>query len=208
MLTHPTVPDIAVFDRSAAVRRGVRAVLEEAGYRVSEHDPHDLPASIRAAAIVATVESGGDVAHLARIRSVAPEACLLVLAQGVEFTTVIQAVRSGSTAVLPWNARPEIIVSALGSALDGLATLPAHIVADLASRVRASTASLLDQREAEWLQYLASGKTVAALADKVGYSEREMFRTLAELYHRLGASNRSEALVKATQLGMLGDAVD
>jgi len=43
------------------------------------------------------------------------------------------------------------------------------------------------------------------LAEQVGYSEREMFRLLGELYRRLGAANRSEALDKAARLGVFDD---
>jgi hypothetical protein len=35
----------------------------------------------------------------------------------------------------------------------------------------------------------------------VGYSEREMFRLLRQLYDRMGVRNRTEALLKAAQCG-------
>jgi DNA-binding CsgD family transcriptional regulator len=59
------------------------------------------------------------------------------------------------------------------------------------------------RREMEWLRQLASGTTVAKLADGAGYSERAMFRLLRDLYQRMGAQNRTEALLKARQRGWL-----
>lgn len=56
----------------------------------------------------------------------------------------------------------------------------------------------------EWLAALASGSTVARLANETGYSERVMFRRLADLYGRLGVSGRAEAIVAAERLGLLG----
>jgi hypothetical protein len=44
---------------------------------------------------------------------------------------------------------------------------------------------------------------VARLAATVGYSERMMFRLLADLYARLGADNRTRALMRARDEGWL-----
>ncbi|MDQ3641282.1 MAG: hypothetical protein M3450_07420 [Actinomycetota bacterium] len=57
--------------------------------------------------------------------------------------------------------------------------------------------------EVGWLQTLARGATVARLAGEVGYSEREMFRILSNLYQRMGVVSRTEALVQAAQWGLL-----
>lgn len=53
------------------------------------------------------------------------------------------------------------------------------------------------------LQALAHGSTVHELAQEVGYSERELFRILADLYRRMGVSNRSEAIVQVAMWGFL-----
>jgi DNA-binding NarL/FixJ family response regulator len=45
--------------------------------------------------------------------------------------------------------------------------------------------------------------TVHDLADKTGYSERAMFRFLAGLYGKMGVSNRTEAVLLASQRGLL-----
>ena len=60
--------------------------------------------------------------------------------------------------------------------------------------------------EAEWLRALADGATVAALAERIGYSERETFRMLGELYAKVGVRNRTEAIIWATRHGVLDPA--
>jgi DNA-binding CsgD family transcriptional regulator len=50
---------------------------------------------------------------------------------------------------------------------------------------------------------LATGMTVAQLAAKAGYSERAMFRLLRSLYVRMGAKNRTEALIRAYEHGWI-----
>jgi DNA-binding CsgD family transcriptional regulator len=44
---------------------------------------------------------------------------------------------------------------------------------------------------------------VVRLADRAGYSERAMFRLLRQLYLRIGARNRTEALMRAHERGWL-----
>jgi DNA-binding CsgD family transcriptional regulator len=56
-----------------------------------------------------------------------------------------------------------------------------------------------------WIVELSRGSTVVALAERYGYSERVMFRRLGEVYARLGAMNRAEALVAAERFGLLED---
>ena len=58
----------------------------------------------------------------------------------------------------------------------------------------------IDGRQAEWLRSLSQGMTVDELADRAGYSERAMYRQLRRLYERLGAANRTEALLQAMWL--------
>jgi DNA-binding CsgD family transcriptional regulator len=67
-----------------------------------------------------------------------------------------------------------------------------------------STSPQFVPREVEWLKALASGGTVAALAQANEFSEREMYRLIGALYSKLGASNRSEAVALAKQRGLIG----
>jgi DNA-binding NarL/FixJ family response regulator len=62
--------------------------------------------------------------------------------------------------------------------------------------------SLTDVEQA-WLRRLAAGGTVAGLARGCGYSEREMYRRLSDMYSRLGARTRTEALLLAERFGLL-----
>jgi DNA-binding NarL/FixJ family response regulator len=61
----------------------------------------------------------------------------------------------------------------------------------------------LPTAQLEWLRALAQGITVAQLAERHGYSERAMFRHLRDLYARMGAKGRTEALMLANRRGWL-----
>ncbi len=64
--------------------------------------------------------------------------------------------------------------------------------------------NLIGDVELAWLRFLASEETVADLAKRIGYSEREMYRRLRRLYSRVGASGRMGALLRVAPLGSAG----
>jgi len=56
-----------------------------------------------------------------------------------------------------------------------------------------------------WLSILANGGSVHDLAERVGYSERALYRLLHALYGRLGVSSRTEAILQASRRGLLNN---
>jgi DNA-binding CsgD family transcriptional regulator len=56
------------------------------------------------------------------------------------------------------------------------------------------------------LQLLADGKATDEVASCLGISERDIDRHLATLFARMGAANRSEAVVAAGRRGLLESA--
>jgi len=66
----------------------------------------------------------------------------------------------------------------------------------------ATSVTVTEQR---WLTALAQGSTMVELAAAEGYSERHLRRMLADVYRRLGADGRIQALVRAATLGLLDD---
>lgn len=53
------------------------------------------------------------------------------------------------------------------------------------------------------LQMMAAGQSMAKIARHLQVSERTLYRTARRLTHALRAETRSEALVKASQWGLL-----
>jgi DNA-binding NarL/FixJ family response regulator len=53
------------------------------------------------------------------------------------------------------------------------------------------------------LRALGDGTTVAELADREAFSERDMYRQLQKIWLRLGVINRHAAMVRAVKLGLL-----
>lgn len=93
------------------------------------------------------------------------------------------------------------IVGVVGAALDRRTVLPTEIAHTLAHSGEADDG--VDERQALWLGALARGVTVEELGRSVGYSERAMYRHLGALYGRLGARNRTQALLQALRRGLI-----
>jgi DNA-binding NarL/FixJ family response regulator len=108
-------------------------------------------------------------------------------------------------AVVEWRAETGRIVEVAEAASRGDALIPSDTARalPLAGGDPHADRPFVDEEEADWLDALARGATVVGLADDYGYSERVMFRRLRDLYERLGASNRSEALINAVRFGLL-----
>ena len=98
-------------------------------------------------------------------------------------------------------------MAALTHAIEGWTRLPVATVAALAAEWPGAHTPRPDITDEEigWLAELASGETVARIADETGYSERAMFRRLHEVYERLGVSGRTEAIVAAERLGLFAE---
>ncbi len=61
----------------------------------------------------------------------------------------------------------------------------------------------LDDIERAMLIQLKAGVAIVDIAAELGYSERSMYRSLARLWDKLGASDRKEGIRRATEEGLL-----
>jgi DNA-binding NarL/FixJ family response regulator len=114
------------------------------------------------------------------------------------------ALRAGAVGVLPHDCPPRHLRRAVRVALSGRVDLPIPVLRQLTS----ITHHLPAQPEPvaadlELITALASGVTVARIAEQAGYSERAMFRRLKQLYVRLGVEGRYDLLETAHRRGWL-----
>ena len=196
---------VAVVDRVPMYARGLAATIEDHG------SPVDIPADLLAWArppggvlVFLTLSDDIDWQALAALVEARPDAVVLgvVTAPGVD--VVVRAVAAGALGVMPRDAGPATVGVVLGAALEGQTLISAEILRALVSRpVEAPARQPISEDEIGWLRRLADGATVAHLAEQVGYSERMMFRLLANVYARLGVHNRTRAVIRARDEGWL-----
>lgn len=187
-------PRIAVLERAASYRRGLEAALQDAGFAVVEPEAAEV--------LLVPLRDPGDCA---RIDDAVGRSRVVALLPDSEARSFTHALRHGVAGAAAWDEEPDRIVAAVEAAVAGLLFVPTTTAAAMASWSPDphGEGPVLNPDEVEWLLELARGGTVVRLAEAFGYSERAMFRKLADLYARLGVSGRAEAVVAAHRLGLL-----
>jgi DNA-binding NarL/FixJ family response regulator len=197
---------IAVSDSTPALQRGIAAMLVEAGYRVEA--PEDVVSWAQQEArwvVFMGLRSAEDWSRLEAVAKGRHGLTVVAMLEDTAVPIVVRAVAAGAAAVVSRDASPDTIRLALEAAVEGRSLLPTDVVENLLEPVEPSRDRREgpSERELEWLRALASGLTVSQLASRTGYSERAMFRLLRQLYARLGVGNRTEALIRAQEQGLL-----
>jgi DNA-binding NarL/FixJ family response regulator len=193
---------VAVVDRAPAYRRGLELAFSEAGYRV-EH-PADMGRWAEAAgirALVATCRSASEARRLALARARGADTVAVALLGEESSAAYREVLETGVESAVARDASLDRIVEVVGAALGRRTVLPTEVARSLARGGQDEDG--LEDQHADWLRALARGATVGELAESVGYSERAMYRQLRRLYERLGATNRTEALLQALRRGLI-----
>jgi DNA-binding NarL/FixJ family response regulator len=198
---------IAVFDPASSYRRGLGAAFATSGYLVQDADDVRVQAVLTDVDVVLfTIRSANDWQVLREVLTVNPEVKLVALLVDPTPDRHAEALRSGAHGAADWEAAPETIVDVVRAALDGKTLLTTSVAQAMAG----TTPALYDpewitEDEISWLRLLAGGATVQQLAEKIGYSERALYRMLHGLYGRMRVSNRTEAILQASRWGLLAD---
>jgi DNA-binding NarL/FixJ family response regulator len=197
---------IAVVDPVPAYCAGLVAVLAAEGFACAHVDKVDeTVAHPGRTALLITVRSDEQWRTINEHGHRCPTTCVIALLVDASPSGYRDAFRAGACSAVPFDAPVETIVAVLRAALDHHALLPVDLAHALAAADTSATNGWITDAEADWLRHLKTGMTVARLAEKVGYSERSLYRLLHDLYGRMSVSNRTEAIAKAARLGLLAD---
>jgi DNA-binding NarL/FixJ family response regulator len=178
-----------------------------------EHLPASYRRGIERAAADAGVASGDGTGvtlipldrspeRCTRVRQLVEVGVVVALLEPFDAGGIAHAVDHGAW-FADLGAEPEQVVATAIAAVEGDARIPLAVLDTVIGHLDSHAVAELTDEESAWLVALAGGATVVRLADEFGYSERALFRHLHDLYSRLGASNRAEALVVAERRGLL-----
>lgn len=186
-------------------RHGLSSGLTAAGMLCSSVvDPAAAAGHLRPGIPVVLVVAQDQVAGLLPVQRSLPAPAVNVVHVLTELSVddCSAALRAGATGLVAVDAELDHVVEVVRAAAVGRSLLPAEVARALC-RPQSGPRPQLSPREREWLRRLAESTTVSSLARGSGYSEREMYRLLAGVYTRLGASGRTEALLLAERWGLL-----
>lgn len=158
---------------------------------------------------------GHGVQAIRALRATQPAAEAMVISVLADDRTVIEAIEAGASGYLLKDSDPLNIIEAITELLAGRSPISSTIARTIVRRLsgqRAPTASAhmdeeepprLTPRELDILWGIAKGLTYAELADRLQISKQTVPVHIKNIYRKLEANNRSEAVFEASRRGII-----
>jgi DNA-binding NarL/FixJ family response regulator len=183
-------------------RMGVRTALRGAAYVCAEAE--DAEQAIRAAkreqpevCLVGRSLIGDGIRAARGICRAAPNAAVVVVADGIDTDDLMDAVRAGAVGyVSAGDLHADGLRRIVRAAADGEAIVPRATVRRLLEELR-DRGDRLGAREVQVLSMLRRGYSTAAIAERMGITPTTVRRHISDLVHKLGVEDRS-ALTRRT----------
>jgi DNA-binding NarL/FixJ family response regulator len=206
---------IVIFSVDPILRRGLEELLRGTPTLTVvgvANDPSALLRFIDQNHVDAVLADAPPHEHLAEWRIRHDQTAFVVLVDGGDDENSLDALYAGAQAILPRSADRSEIVVAIKAVTNGLAVLPRELLAtllngsspvdELLDRDDAGRAPLTP-RELEVLAAMADGVSNKAIARRLGISFHTAKFHVAAILAKLDADNRTEAVRKAAQLGLV-----
>jgi DNA-binding NarL/FixJ family response regulator len=209
---------VILVDDHAVVRKGIREFLEDEGdirvvaesadgenalALVKEHEPNVVVLDIQMPGI-----SGIEVAR--RLRAAGNPVGILILTAYDDDPYIIAGIEAGANGYVLKSAAPEEIVRAVRAVHEGQSAVDPAVATKLVQYLsgRSGTpagkaAEALTDRELQVLALVAHGLTNRAIGRKLGISDRTVQGHLANIFVKLDAASRTEAVMAAVKLGWI-----
>ncbi|WP_448808577.1 response regulator [Agromyces bauzanensis] len=146
-------------------------------------------------------------AATARILEASPQTRVLILTTYETDDHILGAIEAGASGYLLKAAPQDEILTGVRSVVAGETVLAPSIAATLVSRVRAGAASAapaLSPRELEVLRLVADGRSNPDIARTLFIGEATVKTHLLHVFEKLGVNDRTRAVTRAMELGLLG----
>ena len=211
---------LAVIDDHALFRAGLISLLGEmpgfvvVGQADDGREALDLVRNTRPDVLLLDVNMPGvgGVATVKTIRKLPEdEQCrILMLTISKNDDDLLGAITAGADGYLLKSSDPEELSQAINLVYQGLSVLSPQVtgqvmrVAAIADQDRVARSGL-SEREMEVLECLGRGRTTSQIAEELFISENTVKTHVRHILEKLDASNRSDAVIKAVQLGLIGD---
>lgn len=155
---------------------------------------------------------GNGVDAIRALRSRQPEAEAMVISVLADEAVVLEAIAAGASGYLLKDADSIDLIEAVNDLMSGQSPISSRIARVLVRRLGERTQGdaaptgprgMLTAREMDILWGVAKGFTYAELAERLGISRQTVPVHVRNIYRKLEASNRSEAVFEATRLGLI-----
>lgn len=206
---------IVLADDHPVVREGIRGMLagyddiDVVGQAASGPEAVDLVAALRPDLVLMDLRMpGGDgVAATRTIVAAHPATRVVVLTTYETDQDILRAIEAGAGGYLLKDIAPAELARSVRAAAAGETVLATSAASALLGRLRgAASAPALSPQEVKVLRLAADGRTNAAIGAELFIGEATVKTYLSRAYEKLGASDRTSAVRRALELGLLDDA--
>jgi DNA-binding NarL/FixJ family response regulator len=143
------------------------------------------------------------VSAIAQIKAQHQDIQILVLTTYDSDSDILPAVEVGATGYLLKDAPREELFQAIRAAAQGKPMLTSSIAARLMKRMRSPTVEALTSREIDVLKLVAKGANNKQIASQLYITEATVKSHLIRVYGKLGVEDRTAAVTKALEQGIL-----
>jgi DNA-binding NarL/FixJ family response regulator len=191
------------------VRAGIRAELSRNGAEIVA-EASSADEAVAAAAehhpdiVIVDLEAGTEVCD--RLTATLPETPIIVLAEPGDETHVAAAIDSGARGYLLKDAADLDLAAAVERVLSGESVLDPRAAAALIDSRQSAADPKLSRQELNVLRLVAEGLTNPEIGSRLHLSRHTVKEYLSHAMRKLEATNRIEAVRKATELGLIGGA--
>jgi DNA-binding NarL/FixJ family response regulator len=202
---------ILVVDDHPVVRTGLVALLggeadlEVVGQAASGEEALALAAESRPDAVLCDLRLGpglDGVGVVTTLRERPHPPAVLILTTYDNDSDIVRAIMAGASGYLLKDAPADAIAEGLRDAVAGRLVLTVELERRVTDRMVAGVPAL-SERELDVLGRVAAGRTNREIAQDLFVSEATVKTHLVHAYAKLGAGNRTEALAKAREHGLL-----
>ncbi|MDR6611423.1 response regulator transcription factor [Leifsonia sp. 1010] len=203
---------IVLADDHPVVREGIRGMLqgyddiEVVGQAGSGPEAVDLVAALSPDLVLMDLRMpGGDGVSATRaIASAHPATRVVVLTTYETDQDILRAIEAGASGYLLKDIAPAELARSVRSAAAGETVLATSAATALLGRVQGRRADpALSAQEVKVLRFAADGLTNAAIGARLFIGEATVKTYLSRAYEKLGVSDRTSAVRRALELGLL-----
>ncbi len=197
---------ILIVDDHALFRAGLRMLLATIGHDVVCIEAAtideaaaliDSHADLQLCLVDLALKKENGLDAVRRIKDQAPQVAVVVVSGVDDFATIRSCIDAGAMSFIPKSVQPEVLTQALQHVLGGAVYLPEQIVS---SAGELPQKPMLTPRQMQVLGCLSRGLPTKLISRELSLSEHTVKEHIALVFQALGARNRTEAVIKASQL--------
>jgi DNA-binding NarL/FixJ family response regulator len=197
---------ILLIDDHTLFRAGLRMLLSTIGQNVSCIEAGnisdalaliELHPDLQMCLLDLSLKNEHGLGAIRRIKEIAPQVAVVVVSGAEDSATISRCIDAGAMSFIPKSVTPDVLKNALQHVLQGAVYLPEQIVSALNDE---PPCPHLTPRQLQVLQALSRGLPTKLIARELELSEYTVKDHIALVFQALGARNRTEAVIKASQM--------